>query len=435
MIIEGELVDDRLLVYDIITGNNVDIETTPYHRRLQLLEPVAAHLNLMLTTFRVELKPFQLMVGEPKVFFSGVSKILDDRHTYETDGLVFTPFDAPYRSARILKWKPPSQLSIDLWLNETGVLTVDRDGKSPFVGTERFPYPVTTISDYESRNLVVEVVLDEGRLRILRSRLDKPVPNARRVIDDTWTLMNDPIEEKVLRGETIRLVRKYHNRIKRRLLSGKQGFLLDIGSGKGGDFSKWRNFSRVLGVEPCREHIDEFQRRWPGRVQVVTKDEIGSLRQTTSSVVIFQGGAEDLSEIETLAKIHFGGPPDVISSMLSMSLTGEESIERILSSRVLTKPSTVFVFLTIYQLAVAKFFADKTDQLSINKDGPVRLRGGPGRLHIDLRDTIVIDQWETPATLSFVPLDVHLFRTDQEPLMSPYDQILAPLYVYGEYQT
>ena len=69
--------------------------------------------------------------------------------------------------------------------------------------------------------------------------------------------------ESTLIGQDTVLMRKFHNSIKRELLNDvtPDSYLIDIGSGKGGDLSKWKLFRKVLAIEPNVGYIHEFERR------------------------------------------------------------------------------------------------------------------------------------------------------------------------------
>ncbi|GAG94211.1 unnamed protein product, partial [marine sediment metagenome] len=109
-------------------------------------------------------------------------------------------------------------------------------------------------------------------------------------------------------GRNFTLMRKYHNRIKRQLFKTVSGqrYLLDIGSGRGGDVSKWRNFDKIVAVEPNGDHIVELERRL----------ELWGLRDR---VEIVQTGGEDTKKITAAVKRFVGQRVHIISMMLSMT--------------------------------------------------------------------------------------------------------------------
>lgn len=77
--------------------------------------------------------------------------------------------------------------------------------------------------------------------------------------------------ENVIHGYGIPTLRNFHNNIKHDLLSRlKNKRLLDIGSGKGGDLEKWRQykFAQVFAVDP---HLDLYDERFNFVVSVKDK--------------------------------------------------------------------------------------------------------------------------------------------------------------------
>lgn len=133
-----------------------------------------------------------------------------------------------------------------------------------------------------SENMIGKVVEFEWRYSDIiqdyafvpvRIRDDKPNPNSLPVVNATWILINDPITIDDLYGKNLTGMRKYHNRVKTALLKelvklNPNPVLLDLGSGKGGDISKWTGFDSVYAVEPDVENIREFLSRKTGKPNV-----------------------------------------------------------------------------------------------------------------------------------------------------------------------
>ncbi|GAG79847.1 unnamed protein product, partial [marine sediment metagenome] len=122
-------------------------------------------------------------------------------------------------------------------------------------------------------------------------------------------------------------------------LSGvKQGLtLLDIGSGRGGDVSKWRNYSKIVAVEPNPEHIVELQRRI-------------ALNGMSDRVLIVNTGGEDIVTIHNAVRHFIGGRVDVVSMMLSMSFfwRSQSMVNRLVNTIISNiKPDGKMIFLTI----------------------------------------------------------------------------------------
>ena len=96
----------------------------------------------------------------------------------------------------------------------------------------------------------------------MRIRTDRDKPNKQQVALETWRSIHSPIPSESITGNNLSAMRTYHNQTKLRLLkrvfsSGKYSTLLDIGSGRGGDLSKWLKvgFYRVFAVEPDHSNL------------------------------------------------------------------------------------------------------------------------------------------------------------------------------------
>ena len=97
-----------------------------------------------------------------------------------------------------------------------------------------------------------------------RRRPEKGRPNSAQTAESVWNDINDPIAEATIRGKTLKVFRKMANGVKRELLERwvpSGSVLLDIGSGRGGDLSKWQRLKHVLAVEPDSVNRKEFVRR------------------------------------------------------------------------------------------------------------------------------------------------------------------------------
>lgn len=219
-----------------------------------------------------------------------------------SDGLIFTPTDRPYLEngdtylqintrkrgrpdknfSLVRKWKPVLTIDFKVGKNRSGNLTLlsyDEDTSSEIQFSDyNNPWNGNVELDETMEGKIVEfrwgystAFLDYAFIKF-RVRDDKPTGNTLSTAVSTWKLINDPITPDDLSGSTLTLMRRYHNRVKTYLLSelssklGGKGVLMDIGSGGGGDFEKWRQkFLKVYAVEPdirnIRQFISRTQRR------------------------------------------------------------------------------------------------------------------------------------------------------------------------------
>lgn len=149
-------------------------------------------------------------------------------------------------------------------------------------------------------------------------RPDKPRPNNSLDAEGTWRDINDPVLYETLIGQTLTQMRKYHNKIKRAILDevsppqkrsrGERKsnirendvYLIDIGSGNGGDFSKWENFKKIICIEPNPKMIEEFNKRLKSHID---RDPNNKL---IDKIRLLRCGGEDIKTILDEVKSFFG---------------------------------------------------------------------------------------------------------------------------------
>ena len=391
---------------------------------------------------------------------------------YQQDGFLFTPESTNYNphSDRfplhertltsipdLCKWKPKEQLTIDLSIGWKIVepspqlprgamrleLYASNRGQSVlFTGSRHVPFVNQVNASHPLlANLpdgtVVEFGWDynENLLVPHRLRLDKPFPNNLDIAVDVWEDIHNPITENIIRGESFALVRRYHNQIKRQLHHKAQSndTLLDIGSGRGGDVSKWSRYSKIVAVEPNPLHFQELQRRI---IQLGMQNK----------VFLVQTRGEDTQTITQAVNQFIGRPVNVVSVMLSLTFFWEsEVILNGLISTITTNlaPNGKLLFFTIDGDTIRQVFSPAFGmgvpitelQLSLAK----LVYHPPNRLYIDIRESIVEDQMEYLVFIGDLMLRLQpynftlseIFRADKEKFLSAPESIFSQLYSYG----
>ena len=442
----------------------------------------------------IKMKPFIPLGKNMKSFYEEVNNMFETMKglDYGTDGLVFTPINAPYNSFSdkmkgkrsllntpdICKWKPANEYTVDLKVIRTasqrGLFA--SNGKYPdeqFKGSQMFPFDTETQVDWYDpmfadiyNNAIVEFgpkldsdgnqkhTADTNRIILvpIRIREDKEYANSIRVAEDTWNDLNSPIEEDTIRGKTIQLTRKYHNVVKRELFdtaNGTDNHLIDIGSGYGGDISKTSKYSRILAIEPDPEHMEEFRRR-------LSLQPIEKQRQISTLVA----GGEEYEKIMTAVRHTFGNDfgkkPLYISMMLSMTFfwKSEEMLQQLANTINLIKeeyyksvpkemktangPKNVvkFLFLVMEGSRVTKFLSENDN--SVNMNG-VLMNYKDGVVYIDIPGTIVERQTEYPVYLKdlreITDMEVVYEKVaNEQKFLSENEMKYTSLYVYGEYK-
>lgn len=235
-ILDGELVIDvdpktghqqlRFLAFDCIVweANNLMMRSL-MNRYGRLKDWVIAPLKKLISIqpqlrdkmpFDVQLKTMELAYGIDKVLHHDLPKL-----THGNDGLIFTSATAPYRigtDPKILKWKPPSENSIDFRLELRFPPLPDDPEEADFYAKPLFVlmmncgregeqfFDTLEMSDEEWMerkqrreqldNRVVEVVWDAPRntWKILRFRDDKKNGNYRAVVFSILDSIRDGVE-------------------------------------------------------------------------------------------------------------------------------------------------------------------------------------------------------------------------------------------------
>ena len=355
----------------------------------------------------------------------------DSTLSYKTDGLILTPTNAPYlngsaalplkdrilsRVPDVCKIKPIDLLTVDLLFSEGQLYAVNRGELVPFTGNRSFP-----LMGFEANvpdGTIVEFSYREGKLVEYRLRPDKRSPNTLEVALDIWYNFHHPISSQLLSGNTFDLVRRYHNRLKRQLLSMGQGTLLDIGSGKGGDVSKWGDYSHIYAVEPT--HVEELRERAKKLGDRVTI--IQARGQDTDLI------ARQVDRVDTIALMNslsfFWKDSDTLDGLI-------RTIKRFL------KPGGKILFLAIDGDLVDQTFrplhGPEINQLQL---GPAKLVYQPPSLYIDIPGTIVVEQTEWPARLDDLYLRlgypyVGARRADGERFLTQAESLFSQLFSYG----
>jgi SAM-dependent methyltransferase len=303
----------------------------------------------------IHMKEFR-QIKSPKQFFSLMREMMAEKALlpYEEDGFIFTPEAALYNPLRtiensihrqlrldervltrypdICKWKPLSKLTIDFSIawKKDDVLELyavdDVSGSSrqrslvAFEGDSLHPFEETMvdISHPTLRDLptgtIVEFAWDPQRSRFYyyKTRSDKKLPNRLSIAIDDWQDIHRPIQESTLTGRDFVLLQRYHNRLKRDLFRQVErgSYLLDIGSGRGGDIAKWKRFDKIVAVEPNPDHIVELRRR----LKVYGMED---------RVRVVQARGQDSDIIRQAVKEFTGDNVDVVSVMLSLTFFWE----------------------------------------------------------------------------------------------------------------
>lgn len=506
-ILDGELVIPKVdkqttywyLPFDCLSfRNNATVQQQPYTERQKVFLAVSRAIKT--PTLTIDTKE-SAEIKTPQDFFRLVNYFLDkrDKLDYPEDGIMFIPIDTKYNpnSQRyklyertltkipdICKWKKSSDITIDFsikWIDQNNLLELhsyDEENKQsvPFKGDNINPLTPDMIDHTNAltldkpTGLVVEyewVVLPQadkpaettqGIFKPIRIRYDKAGPNRLSIALDNWEDIINPIREEEIRGESLKMVFSYHNRIKQslyqNLITNKGNKfvgvnILDIGSGRGGDVSKWRRLTDrqnplstgfVVAVEPNKENAKSL----------VTRINTYGL---TDKVTIVPVGGEDTVAITKAVRENIpGGKVDAITLMLSLSFfwSTQSHLDALVNTIVNNlKPGGKILFLTIDGDSVEELFEPiegdpikeitiSTSKIQLHPKSPPPL----GRaVDFILPNTIVGEQREYIVHLKDLTdklskygiylTDFH--KADDEKLLSESNKLFTSLYSYGYY--
>lgn len=403
-------------------------------------------------------------------FYDKVKEILLLPVEYLTDGLMFTPIGVNYsdlstnfNKVGILKWKPESKLTIDFQLGDGKKLLSNFKGKLILFNAEGYSFSKNVnwdsiFSSGAKEGDIIEVYpsFEEGgdvSLTFSRFRNDKTAPNNINVAKDVYRDILSPLSLEDITGETLFLASKYHNRIKKELfLKRKEAtppderYLIDIGSGKGGDLSKWDGFTKIFCIEPNEKNISEFKRRLS---QKVKKRDAPPINLRIKEYSCCEDYFPIIKEIEKYFSFTKNSTL-TISMMLSLSFFWEDNkklknLARFLKEIVTLfnkfspKEEVHFIFLTIVGDSLRNLFKLRGNDIVLAN---ARIKYSPqeNNVNFHIENSIVNDQTEyfveLPQLTRLTGMESLFFKlADNEPFLSRDEKIFSDLYGYGEWKS
>lgn len=185
-----------------------------------------------------------------------------------SDGLILSGVNQIY-SKSVFKWKPADLMTVDFFIGPPRVGSESNVSLGTFLrGNINYHDDFIALPSERGpplRDLIGRVsefeYINPTTWRYVRPRDDKGRPNGEGVLNAILRLQSDPITYEALTGRSLRLMRKYHNRVKRAvydlLKASNVDSITDVGSGKGGDMSSWqRNNLSMICIEPDMNNID-----------------------------------------------------------------------------------------------------------------------------------------------------------------------------------
>ena len=222
---------------------------------------------------------------ESNTFYSSFRKCFETKKElfYKEDGYIFTPVDSPYltkgqeigikrervlsKNPDVCKFKIMEKRSIDFFVKNSELFVEMKQTLVKF--EKKINFTLQFSQSLEGKIVEFFPKFEEKQILMIPERIreDKKYPNNLQVALEIYYsyLEINPITEKTLLGEDTTLLREFNNYwIKGKLIGSLEGYVIDIGSGKGGDLAKYLKNSKIkkiLAIEPNKEFSEEFQSR------------------------------------------------------------------------------------------------------------------------------------------------------------------------------
>jgi hypothetical protein len=299
-----------IYAFDILFFQGKDVRRMPFKERLDMMKNIAKDVG-MLYGIKYHTKKF-FQDGDFYDRTRDAFEEIEGNELYRiynlVDGLILQPKNW-YKNNNTYKWKDEKNLTIDFIYSPIDppdgedennkffqLMMGSKSGNMVFNGSVNNPISGYTILDSEMFNgidisgKIVESYWDSELNLFLPRRIrdDKIKPNFHSTVLDVWDDITNPIPESTMKGHTLQLVRKFHNSKKLSMLKTfkENSTIIDMGSGRGGDLSKWDKvkMKRVYVIEPNPINLKELLRR---------KDESGF----KTDIKVLNKGIEETSII------------------------------------------------------------------------------------------------------------------------------------------
>uniref|UniRef100_A0A7I4EH68 Methyltransferase type 11 domain-containing protein n=2 Tax=Physcomitrium patens TaxID=3218 RepID=A0A7I4EH68_PHYPA len=277
------------------------------------------------------------------------------------DGLIYTHSQS-YLDP-VMRWKP--QKTVDLLYQEKALMAYNKK-ENVDSGLK-----ISQNSTEPKENAISEFIINPNRtVTLLREREDKVYPNRVAVVEKIKKIAR---EEKnmfnVLKGLTVSMMRSYHNEVKRDLLKKGAGHLLDVGSGFGGDITKWDHYKSVTCVDPSYSNIKELKKR------------LG----TNKKVRVIQTRIEHLRGFEKSIT--------TLSCFFCITLIDIDKLIRIAQRTFSDKHKCAFLCIVMSKKYIIEFFEARKVKEHICEAYSIRLES-KNKIYIHIPNTIVTNQTE-----------------------------------------
>jgi hypothetical protein len=409
---DSEQMGDQYHIFDTIIQSGKNVLGEDLVKRISYIPELCIRINMEIQK--------QLFVAKSHFIFRDFNgfkeahkMILNKMDGYVCDGMIYTPMG---KYNEVFRLKP--RMTVDFAFVD-GSLKLFSKGK--LVDSD------FTLQESEEKlpeeSYIIECYIEKpGKAFYIRPRPDKKFPNLYGLVKKSLKFVGE--ENKIsdsFQGKTVYFLRSYHNDVKRRLLEKGSGNLLDIGSGRGGDISKWMSYVKVFCVEPNDENIVELTSRIRSKVLNIRTPKIEVLSSVIENVC--ENYPIILNENIT-----------TISAMFSLNLVDLEKTINVIDK--ISSDSCLFICTVMSGKYVKRFFKVIGKDSFCCESYTLRLRKNV--LSIDVGDTMVRNQVENLLDVDKFVEDMARIRFRlqnrkrmlEEFFMSDDEYVLSSMYEY-----
>ena len=465
--------DQLFLTFDVLMykGENLHLKNYNERRKHMFSQKIKNYL-------KIEPKKIIELGGNSDSFYKNMKRIFDmERKTlYKTDGIIFTPINSGYIADGqfvtkthnrclslyndVCKYKLAENLTIDFYVKNRKLYVYDKGNTVLFKGSYRIPFSEKNyrIEDNQYEDKIVEfeptfsTSESDGENKTIvfiprGIREDKLHPNGLTPANNIWSLLQKPISKETLLGENITLLRKYHNKIKKNLINQIRDYVVDIGSGNGGDLFKYednQNIKKVLSVEPNENFIKEFMNR------------LDKTKNKNKFIQPLQAGGEESDKIYHYCQNNF--PQDMkgkdlnITFMLTLSFfwKDKETLNKLIQTIQMIYRAYVekggdknikIYYLTIVGSKVRDLF-HHSNEVKLNTIMLKKINNK--EYYVDIEDSVTVfsqieyyvnlEDLENRLNLQTISKDIPKGNMPEDYVLSEGEKIYTSLFQYGVYQ-
>lgn len=271
---------------------------------------------------------------------------------------------------KTLKWKPPNLLTLDFFHDkdkngnlEFKVSTGYKDDDLTSFKNEIKEDFIIDTTDWKDSyfNKIGEWLYRDDKFHFIKLRPDKLRPNKAFSARNTWRLVKNPITWEDLCLKTDMLYRNAINNWKRRIIKStklKSKTLIDIGTGRGGDLTKFLNedYKNMIFIEPDESNRDELINRiekanFDDSVEIIVLSEKA---QNTNNIYSYNNVKEMINRSNYINSL----------SMLSLTFFYKTSndLYQLLKTMKPIGKNTKLTFFTVDGFSLLKTFSRKFEK-------------------------------------------------------------------------